>query len=72
MSTPKTAARRSARAALGGFLQTHATSYARIQWQTGVAAGVPANAQGVGLVIMRDFARYLAGRTPETRVSGDL
>lgn len=57
--------------ALGGFLQSHATSYARIQWQTGVSPGVPAKAQGVGLVIMRDFARWLAGRTPATEVTGD-
>jgi hypothetical protein len=58
--------------ALGGFLQSHATSYARVQWQTGISPGVPADAQGVGLVIVRDFARWLAGRTPETRVSGDF
>lgn len=56
--------------ALGGFLQNHATSYARIQWQTGISPGVPANAQGVGLVIMRDFARWLGGRTPQTVVNG--
>jgi hypothetical protein len=58
--------------ALGGFLQGHATSYARVQWQTGISPGVPQNAQGVGLVIMRDFARWLAGRTPQTAVSGDF
>lgn len=58
--------------ALNGFLQTHATSYARVQWQTGISAGVPAKAQGVGLVIMRDFARWLAGRTPQTTVTGDF
>ena len=46
-----------------GFLQRHATSYARVQWQTGIAKNVPANAQGIGLVIMRDFARTLAGFT---------
>jgi hypothetical protein len=46
-----------------GFLQRHATSYARVQWQTGIAKDVPATAQGVGLVIMRDFARMLAGFT---------
>ena len=43
--------------ALGGFLQNHATSYARVQWQTGISPGVPATAQGIGLVILRDFAR---------------
>jgi hypothetical protein len=58
------------RGALGGFLERHATSYARVQWQTGISAGVPAGAQGVGLVIMRDFARWLAGRTPQVRLSG--
>jgi Alpha/beta hydrolase domain len=46
-----------------GFLQRHATSYARVQWQTGIAKGVPETAQGVGLVVMRDFARMLAGYT---------
>jgi hypothetical protein len=29
-----------------GFLQRHATSYARVQWQTGIAKDVPAAAQG--------------------------
>lgn len=56
--------------ALSGFLQNHATSYARVQWQTGISSGVPASAQGVGLVIMRDFGRWLAGRTPDATVSG--
>jgi hypothetical protein len=53
-----------------GFLQRHGTSYARVQWQTGIASGVPESAQGVGLVIMRDFARLLAGRMPAARVEG--
>ena len=34
-----------------GFLQRHATSYARVQWQTGIAKDVPATAQGIGLVM---------------------
>jgi len=46
-----------------GFLFEHATSYARVQWQTGIAASVPENAEGVGEVIMRDFGRMLAGHT---------
>lgn len=46
-----------------GFLFNHATSYARVQWQYGFAAGVPKNAEGVGEVIMRDFGRLLAGHT---------
>jgi hypothetical protein len=53
-----------------GFLQRHATSYARVQWQAGIASGVPENAEGVGLVIMRDFARFLTDRTPAARVEG--
>ena len=46
-----------------GFLFEHATSYARVQWQTGIASSVPQQAEGVGEVILRDFARWLAGRT---------
>jgi hypothetical protein len=46
-----------------GFLFEHATSYARVQWQTGIATSVPENAEGVGEVIVRDFARLLAGHT---------
>lgn len=46
-----------------GFLFAHGTSYARVQWQTGIAASVPENAEGVGEVIIRDFGRMLAGRT---------
>jgi len=46
-----------------GFLFEHGTSYARVQWQTGIAASVPQNAEGVGEVIMRDFGRMLAGHT---------
>jgi hypothetical protein len=55
--------------ALGGFLQTHATSYARVQWQAGISKGVPEDMQGVGLIIMRDFARWLGGRTPDVKVT---
>ncbi len=36
--------------------------YARIQWQVGHAEGVPGHAQGVGLVILRDFGRWLRDR----------
>jgi hypothetical protein len=46
-----------------GFLFAHGTSYARVQWQTGIAASVPMQAEGVGEVIIRDFGRMLAGRT---------
>ena len=46
-----------------GFLFEHGTSYARVQWQTGIAASVPGMAEGVGEVIIRDFGRMLAGRT---------
>ena len=42
-----------------GFLFEHGHSYARVQWQTGISAGVPGTAQGVGLVIQRDFGRLL-------------
>ena len=46
-----------------GFLFDHETSYARVQWQYGIGASVPQNAEGVGEVILRDFGRLLAGRT---------
>jgi hypothetical protein len=46
-----------------GFLFEHGTSYARVQWQTGIAASVPMQAEGVGEVILRDFGRMLAGHT---------
>ena len=46
-----------------GFLFAHGTSYARVQWQAGIAASVPENAEGVGEVIIRDFGRLLAGHT---------
>lgn len=44
-----------------GFLENRAISYARVSWQTGISAGVPAAAQGVGEVIVRDFGRLLRG-----------
>lgn len=56
-----------------GFLFAHGTSYARVQWQTGIAASVPANAEGVGEVIIRDFGRMLAGRSRlDARPTPDL
>lgn len=52
-------------------------AYARVQWQTGHAERVPVHAQGVGLVTVRDFARFLAdgghpalGRHPRLVLSG--
>ena len=42
-----------------GFLFREGHSYARVQWQTGIAAGVPDDVEGVGLVIQRDFASLL-------------
>lgn len=46
------------------FLAQQGVSYARVQWETGISAGVPATAQGVGEVIVRDLGRLLEGRTP--------
>ena len=45
-----------------GFLFKNGHSYARVQWQTGIAAGVPDTAQGVGLAIQRDFGKLLESR----------
>lgn len=42
-----------------GFLFEAGRAYARVQWQTGISPGVPAAAQGVGQVIVRDFGRLL-------------
>lgn len=71
MTASGSPARASYKDGLGnGFLQRHATAYARVQWQTGISSGVPADAQGVGLVIMRDFARLLRGRDPGAQVTG--
>ncbi|MDE2515790.1 MAG: hypothetical protein KGL12_07180 [Rhodospirillales bacterium] len=44
-----------------GFLQDAGIAYARVAWQTGISPGVPKSAQGVGEVILRDFARLLGG-----------
>jgi hypothetical protein len=50
-----------------GFLQDNGLSWARVQWQgpngtnPPVNATVPANAQGVGEVVMRDFGLLLRG-----------
>ena len=52
------------------FLRAERLAYARVQWQTGFAAGVPASAQGVGEVIVRDFGRYLARRYPRRALVG--
>ncbi|CCG04121.1 hypothetical protein [Blastococcus saxobsidens] len=47
-----------------GFLAEHGLCYARVQCETGVAAGVPVTAQGVGQVVVRDFGRMLARSGP--------
>lgn len=44
------------------FLLGQHLSLALIQWQVGIASGVPPDAQGVGEVIVRDFGRWLSGR----------
>ena len=44
-----------------GFLAEQDLGYARVQWESGIAAGVPASAQGVGEVVVRDFGRLLTG-----------
>jgi len=53
-------------ASVSTFLTRHRLAYARVQWQTGVAAGVPATAQGIGEVIVREFGSEL-GRTYKRR-----
>jgi hypothetical protein len=51
-------------------LRAEHLAYARVQWQTGLAADVPATAQGVGEVIVRDFGRFLARRYPRRALVG--
>jgi hypothetical protein len=47
-----------------GLLFEGRGAYARVQWQTGIAPGIPDDAQGIGLVALRDFGRLLrAGAT---------
>ncbi|HTW85028.1 MAG TPA: alpha/beta hydrolase domain-containing protein [Candidatus Sulfotelmatobacter sp.] len=58
-----------------GFLQNNATAYGRVQWQSsattnGDNTSIPANAQGEGLVVERDFGRMLAGTTAAPTVTG--
>ena len=48
------------RRSVSSFLRSERLAYARIQWQTGLAHDVPASAQGVGEVIVRDLGRFLA------------
>ena len=48
-----------------GFLAEHGLGYARVQWETGIAAGVPATAQGIGEVVVRDFGRLLTSRVED-------
>jgi hypothetical protein len=45
-------------------------SYARVQWQTEHCASVPDDAQGIGLVIVRDFGRHLAGDFARRVIAG--
>ncbi|MGY1754783.1 alpha/beta hydrolase domain-containing protein [Blastococcus sp. SYSU D01042] len=44
-----------------GFLGELDLGYARVQWEAGIAAGVPVTAQGVGQVVLREFGRLLTG-----------
>lgn len=50
-----------------GFLFAQHLSLAHVQWQTGIAPGVPQAAQGIGEVIVRDFGRLLGGAFPDAR-----
>jgi Alpha/beta hydrolase domain len=53
-----------------GCLFDTGVAYARVQWQTGVCASVPGDAQGVGLTIVRDFGRLLADDFPTRVLAG--
>jgi hypothetical protein len=45
-------------------------SYARVQWQTQHCASVPDDAQGIGMVIVRDFGRHLANDFARRVIAG--
>lgn len=45
-------------------------AYARVAWQFGVAEGIPAEAQGVGQVVLRDFGRFLGSGVPGSPEAG--
>lgn len=45
-------------------------AYARVAWQTGVAEAVPAQAQGIGQVVLRDFGRLLQSGVPGSVEAG--
>jgi len=55
-----------------GFLAEQDLGYARVQWESGIAAGVPASAQGVGEVVVRDFGRLLTGASAPPEGAGPL
>jgi hypothetical protein len=52
------------------FLFKGGRAYARVSWQTGISPNVPANAQGIGEVIVRDFGRLLRDGGPGERTLG--
>jgi hypothetical protein len=58
------------RRSVSSFLRSERLAYARIQWQTGIASDVPASAQGVGEVIVRDLGRLLARSYPRRVLVG--
>lgn len=45
-------------------------AYARVAWQTGVAQAIPAQAQGIGQVVLRDFGRLLQSGVPGSAEAG--
>jgi hypothetical protein len=55
-----------------GFLAEQDLAYARVQWEAGIAAGVPTSAQGVGEVVVRDFGRLLTGAAAPSEGAGPL
>jgi hypothetical protein len=55
-----------------GFLAEQDIAYARVQWESGFAVGVPASAQGVGQVVVRDFGRLLTGAAAPPEGAGPL
>lgn len=71
LSAPTPTGGRAYPAGLGtGYPFNIGVAYARVAWQSGVAKELPAQAQGIGQVVLRDFGRLLQGGVPGSLEAG--